>query len=122
MAAAERLGTALGLVGVIEAVAVEAALRQPPPARRAGCETLTDALVERAARLADEARRLAGRPPRARMAAFLPLPLLRRRRLGCAPSTILSDKPARPGGDGAARPALGPSASAALSHRHCAAT
>lgn len=82
VAAAERLGTALGLIGVIEAVAVEAARQPPPPERRAELRKLTDALVERAARLADEARRLACRPPRARMAAFLALPLLRRRLAG----------------------------------------
>lgn len=74
--AAGRLGTAIGLIGMVRALAQEAALPRQAPA--ADLEALTEGLLARADRHLAELRQLAGRPPRARMAAFLPARLVGR--------------------------------------------
>ena len=94
--AAGDLGTALGLLGVIRAVAHETAMQRAPlpPALLAsagvsradleaarvneGLREIVRTIVGRAEALLAGLRPLAGRPPRARMAAFLPATLARR--------------------------------------------
>lgn len=79
-AAARAIGTAMGLVGVVHAIAHEARpqhqLLPPPLLAEAGHGRIVTMILARVDELLVQARRAAGRPARALMPAFLPARLV----------------------------------------------
>ena len=72
--AAQKIGTAFGLIGLLRALAIEARRARPAP-EPATIQAVLRAATRRARELVDAGRDGAGRPPRAEMAAFLPATL-----------------------------------------------